>query len=237
MLRFQSMLAALVLLVSTACGSSPRPLTGPSSVPATTLSFERAEGPVLDGGGAQAVWNPPLNLALSGQSNADRIRQFLETRATVVGYAAASTAIAPCWSDVEPVAKDAQGNAPNDGICWHQLRPFLTPNLDAFVWWHGDADDIGSPYGVRMADLFRRVREAAKNPRLPIVILQLGPVNSEAPDSPSGQARAWAQSDPDAIWMETRDIGYDVDRQHMTPEGYRAVAERIVAVVKLKTGR
>ena len=59
-------LIALLAEVSVACGSSPRFLTVPSAAPAA-LNVERSAGPVIDGGSAPAVWNAPLNLALSEQ--------------------------------------------------------------------------------------------------------------------------------------------------------------------------
>jgi hypothetical protein len=175
-------------------------------------------------------------LALAGQSNAAYIRKFLEERAHVVGFADV-TPIVPCWSDVEPVAKDEQGRAPNDGICWQRLKPSLTPDLDAFVWWQGEVDDVGSRYGEKLADLMRRVRAEARSPRLLVVVIQLGPNSGDDPEGPAQEGLRWAQQDANAIYVQTRDFEYQPDRTHMTDQGYRDVSARIVAAVRAKLGR
>jgi hypothetical protein len=164
----------------------------------------------------------PLTLALAGQSNAGYIRKFLEERATVVGYAWVTT-IRPCW-DV-------------DGTCWLQLRKELRPDVDAFVWWQGDVEIDHPSYTEPLSDLVRRVRAQTRNPRLPVVILQLGPVNGDDPEGAGAQARRWAQRDPYGIYVETRDKEYQADRQHMTEQGYRDVSDRIVTTIRARLGR
>jgi hypothetical protein len=240
---FRSLLPALlVVTLTSACAGSPiAPAAIPQAVTAigvspaslhTVSDAARFAAPAMDGGSAQAA-STPLVLGLSGQSNAGRIRPFLEARATVAGNAAAGTGIS-CWADVPHVDNDYAG------LCWAGLQPLLAArrDFDAFVWWQGDTElDHPTTYTAALADLVRRVRADTQNPRLLIVVLQLGAVNGDDPEGAGAQARTWAQRDPDAIYLETRDKEYQADRQHMTDQGYRDVVERIVAAVHAKVGR
>lgn len=200
----------LLLLALTACGSKSSPLA-PESTTLLTPPSDR-----------------PLSLAISGQSNSAKLRPYLEAKASVVGYSQVTT-LSPCWDNVPVVDNDYAG------VCWVNLKPLLhTPHLDAFVWWHGDADSGLPGYGARLSSFLARVRQEAQNPSLLIVIPELGPVNGDAEDGPGAEAKRWTETDPHSLFIPTRDIGFDYDRQHMTPDQYQAVAERIVNEVKRK---
>lgn len=160
----------------------------------------------------------PLVLGLAGQSNSILMRPFLSQVATVVGAGDQVTTI-DCWSA--------------NGECWHELEPTLHTRLDAFVWWQGESDVMmltpEASYRAQMADLMRRVRLAANNQRLLIVVMQYGLQWVGTPDQ---APRAWVLSDRDAVYVETRDLEFRWwDPAHMTESGYAAVSERIASIV------
>lgn len=176
---------------------------------------------------APAPTLPPVTI-LAGQSNAIGLEPHLVALTpTRSGGNAGATAIA-CWAET--------------GACWKALRPALVAQpVTAFVWWQGEMDillcvtpgvygDCPSGYGTALADLVRRVRSATGNPALPVVIVELGPWAAHWAPSTTVEAdtRAWVAGDRHAMYVPTRDAEWRPDGIHMTEDGYRVVAGRVV---------
>lgn len=156
----------------------------------------------------------PLRLALAGQSNSILLRPHLGE--TVVAFYGEVTGIAPCW---EPA-----------GGCWGALRPQLSHGVDAFIWSQGEYDVLFTEmpvdaYRARQADLFARVGA------LPVV-LEMGPMFSGPRGGVLGPQYQRMKRESGALWIETADLAWSSDGVHMTPEGYAALAARIVARVQ-----
>lgn len=164
----------------------------------------------------------PQTWGVAGQSNAAALLPFLEPYATTIGYAVSSVSI-DCYAVGAP--------------CWLRLEPTLHQRMDAFIWWQGEAE-IGGPLGgwghaeiwlpykgqyqAKLADVARRVRQAAGNPALLFIVLR---VSDQRID---GEQDAFIRADRHAIAIQTRDIGFGApDRAHMLPEQYAEVARRI----------
>ena len=201
-------LLIIAVIVGGACRSA-NPIA-PSATPA---------GPVV-----RPTWG------LSGQSNADFLRPYLAPYAEVVGYASSSVNIA-CF-------------APDDQ-CWLKLEPTLHQHMDAFLWWQGESDICFScdgfldaagewrptpgAYASKLADVIRRVRAAAADPALFVVVMQLYDGRLD------GEQAAFAAADGHAVVVPTRDIGFGRDGAHMLAVQYEALAGRIATM--LKAGR
>ena len=174
---------------------------------------------------AQAAAPTVLTLGLAGQSNSILMRPFLADVATVVGAGDQVTTI-DCWSA--------------GGDCWRGLEPTLHARLDAFVWWQGESDvaagTSGPVYMAALADLVQRIRATTGNPRLLIVIMQMGTAYSgNLPDGAYQRARQWSAQDGNSVYVETQDLEYRWwDSAHMTEAGYAAVCLRIAAVVRAR---
>jgi lysophospholipase L1-like esterase len=114
-----------------------------------------------------------------------------------------------------------------------------TARVSAFIWFQGESDPaMGSSYGMRLADLAARVRAAAHDPALLIVVCQLKAVDSTSADviaeelaEVNAAIAAWARSDPHALWIRTDDLPFE-EGYHMTGAGYQALAARIVAAIR-----
>lgn len=190
---------------------------------------------VACGSGAREFTAPsavtgPLRLGLAGQSNAKLIEPSLREVADVRAFAWEVTTIAPCWSSA--------------GACWGILRPMLPQPLDAFVWWQGEQDALLETvnYPALLSELVARIRAENGNPRLLIVIPQMGPMfdgprMGTAGDVLQRQRREWAAADGNALYIETQDKEYRTDEVHMTDQGYRDVSARIVERVTARLGR
>ena len=160
------------------------------------------------------------------------IRPFLAEVAELPAFYGEVTTIAPCWSQ--------------NGSCWLTLRPQLAPRLDAFVWWQGEYDAILDPptpievYAQRQTDLITRIRSANGNPRLLVVVLQMGPMFDGPRGGTIGPAyqqfkREWAAADVNAVYVPTADLAWRTDEVHMTDQGYRDVSARIREQVAART--
>lgn len=165
----------------------------------------------------------PVRLALAGQSNSMLLRPALGN--AVVAFYGEVQPIA-CWTVTER--------------CWSLLRPQLQP-VDAFVWWQGEYDAMleTRDYSARLSDLVARVRAAVGNPRLLVVVPQMGPMfdgprMGTAGDALQRERKAWVAQDINALYIETQDLPYQADEVHMTPEGYAGVAARVLARVEAR---
>ena len=169
----------------------------------------------------------PLLVGLAGQSNSILLRPFLNQIVDVVGAGDEVTTIS-CWRE--------------DGQCWQQLKPTIR-NIDAFVWWQGESDVAertrGSVYAEALDDLMHRVRAAAGNHKLFVVVMQMGTAYSgNLPDGAYQRAFQWTLQDENAAWVETQDLEYRWwDTAHMTERGYQDVSRRIMGIVHTRLGR
>ena len=125
-------------------------------------------------------------------------------------------------------ARIAEWN-PDTGKLWPPLRAALQTPVSAFVWWQGEEDaGLGLwPVGAYLAELrglVGRVRHAAHQPRLLVVIVELGPTYRAS--STVAEQRQFVETDAHAVFVRTGDLPYR-DGTHMAPDGYRAVAQRI----------
>jgi len=174
----------------------------------------------------------PTTLALAGQSNAILLRPSLSALAPVIGAGDQGATAISCWASTGP--------------CWLALKPTLAAQpLKAFIWWQGEMDiltcvvpDTYGPcdrqYGVALANLFSRVRLAAGNPNLPIVVMQMGAwaAHWRPQTTVESDTLGWVAQDRHALYIDTRDLEYRTDGIHMTEAGYTAVAQRIVAMIR-----
>lgn len=166
-------------------------------------------------------------LILSGQSNVEPLVPFL-TQHAVRWWAHGGWPIEH-W--------DVTGDA------WAGLLPDLQPPAAAFLWWGGEAN-IGdgvngaglSPeqiaaiqvhYRAELDDLMIRVR--AKLGPVKVLILEAGP--NPLYDPIIAVHQQWVASDRNAVFIPTRDVPYQPDRGHATPEGLAMVAQRVLAAI------
>lgn len=209
----------LVVGLMTACGSNPaRPTMAPAIQPSSPVSS-----------------TGPFRLGLGGQSNADHIRPFLAEIAAVNVVSVAGSPIA-CWSLA--------------GTCWPGLKAQLAQPLEAFVWSHGEADislqippNAPAPgyYGAALANLMARIRHENRNPKLLIVITEMGQLpaiyTARHQLTVEAETLAWIQQDQHAIFVPTRDLEWRLDALHRTDQGNRDAAKRIVDAIQETLGR
>lgn len=206
-------LSLIVALSLTGCASPTAPSHAP--LPETTAPPQTI---FTDG---KPAW------ACAGQSNAvafcsntDQIEGwlvgglYLETYAHVVGD----------WLGGQPIA---MWDAP-DGALWPALETSLqTTPVTAFVWWQGENDSLDGVPGVYLAalqNLIARVRQAAHQPQLVTVIVELGPFYHDR--AIMDDQRQFVARDGHALYINTEDLLYP-DGVHMDAASYQAVAARI----------
>jgi hypothetical protein len=174
----------------------------------------------------------PRVWGLSGQSNAVAVRSFLAPYATIEGTQQNATAIV-AWQNGQPL--------------WENLRAALvTQPPSAFIWWQGEMDNVlGTPdYFAQLDDLLGRVRLAARNPSLPIVLVGVNHHSGQdafrAAQESFAQARGlrFVRSDdlpqpsPGDVDIPSGEIvPADVESYHLSAAGYQVVASRIAAAL------
>lgn len=168
---------------------------------------------------------PPLpTWVLSGQSNAREVRAYL------------AVAAAPAGAQVTGWAEGGDGIENWDMTTAGWLgwtKPALEGlNVQAFVWSQGEADAGDSTklaaYPAKFANLCARVRDAAGNPHLRIVIVEVS--QNAAYAAMREVQKNYVMTDPDARLVNTEDLADNGG--HFFPDGYAAIAPRIVAAIQ-----
>lgn len=185
-----------------------------------------------------APGNESSATVLAGQSNAIGLRPALEALTPLAGAGDRGATAIACWAST--------------GACWAELKPAIQSArpVDAFVWWQGEMDILQcvvpdvygacpTGYGQSLTNLIARVRSAAGDPHLTIVVMQMGTWAAHFGRSSTVEREtlAWVQQDANAVYVETRDQEYRTDGIHMTEAGYTQVAKRVVEAIRQKRGR
>jgi lysophospholipase L1-like esterase len=109
------------------------------------------------------------------------------------------------------------------------------------MWFQGESDAVdsaGAAYSAALEDLIGRVRAAADNPEMHVLIVGLA--DAPSPDVAAGYARirgeqmTVAARDPLAVYVSAEGLPTAAPEQphHLTAEGYRLLGARIAAVVR-----
>lgn len=162
---------------------------------------------------------PPV--VLSGQSNAQFVEPFL--RATYTGSVRVSAASGM------PISAWDWTDLGSSGASWRALEPLLTADLRAFVWWQGESDANNPQYAEELRALMDHIRAVAGR-QLPLVIVQV----ENTPELQNVRAiqAAYVANDPNARLVSTDGAPLRPGEVHLTDEGYRMVADRIVAALR-----
>lgn len=199
-------------------GSTPPPPPAPTgNGDAVTVTLTRARDNRV------FALNPPAPLwILSGQSNAREVKPYLDVAAsaagaTVIGWAEGGDTIS-VWAPT--------------GVGYGWIAPmFGLLGVSAFIWWQGETDALQGllgTYAASLADLIARVRTAAGNPHLPVIIVEGGHVSDET--TLYAIQAAYVASDPYARLVDTADQP-DNGGGHFFPAGYQVIVSRIVAAL------
>lgn len=225
-------LIVLALLVLIGCASPTAPSAPPSAATASPQAI-REPGP-------QVCMNcAPPTIACAGQSNAPFVCSALKNWFTVYNDS---------WENGQYI--EAWGP---QGRLWKTLEATLQKQPVAFVWWQGEAEVMAPifnaptvpSYRAAFADLVARVRAAAKNPALRVIVVELGPGYYGPPhwnlvDYNFRQSQVWkdvqafAAADPYTTIIRTDDLPFDEDGTHANgyPTTYATIAARVAAAVK-----
>jgi hypothetical protein len=145
------------------------------------------------------------SLVRSGQVN--RIR--------LTGYAQGSTSMAH-WAP--------------DGLIWQAFERAIRDagNVDLFLWFQAESDaDRPLAYIEDDVAMIERVRAVVGKPNLPVIIC--GVVNYPGFDAIRDAQRAAVSRVSNAYFVPTDDL--PADGQHLTLEGYHALADRLAALI------
>lgn len=120
---------------------------------------------------------------------------------------------------------------------WADLRPTLTPDVTAIIWWQGEQNLYDAPgvYEAALHVFFNRVR-AVVGHRFAIVIC--GVTARDIFDTVRADQQRFAASDPDAVYVPS--IGLPVqgdsiagyDTTHLNADGYVQMVDRILHTLK-----
>lgn len=162
---------------------------------------------------------------VSGQSNAVSVGPHLQRLHPNTALSGRGAQTIDYWDDGR------------DG--WQALAPLLEPPTDVFVWWQGESDALAQTpdYEMRLKTLLRRVRTAARNERLFVVIVRitdLPPTVAARGEGPSWEAIRRSQAevvaaDGHAVLVSSDGLGggsADIPAEHLG-----TMASRIVATI------
>lgn len=151
----------------------------------------------------------PATVLLGGQSNAVNVEPYLrfDGLSTV---ARASTGIG-AWHA--------------DGDMWPLTEAVLkSGRVRTVVWWQGEADRRAAGYLDELRELVRRMRAAAGNTNLKIVVVRV--LNRPTNQVVRKAQEAFVAGDTNAALVSTDRLGL-AGSDHLTEAGYRIVAQRI----------
>ena len=157
------------------------------------------------------VMQAPTTVLLGGQSNAVNLEPYLR------------------FEGLSTVARSSTGIGAwhADGDMWPATEAALkSGRVRTVIWWQGAADRRATGYLGELQDLVRRMRVAAGNPKLKIIVVRVL-------DKPENRIvrkaqEAFVAGDPHAVLLSTDQLGLGKS-DHLTETGYRDVARRIRA--------
>lgn len=132
----------------------------------------------------------------------------------------------------------------NGAEAWQRLESIIAVSGHGaawFMWFQGETDavtgDADGSYGESLEALIRRVRDAAKNPRMKVLIVGLAdaPRNRQTGYALIRKAQQQvAERDPRAFFVSAEGLptGAPASPYHLTTAGYRALGSRIAAMVR-----
>lgn len=157
-------------------------------------------------------------LALSGQSNAEFLAPFLA--ATYPG------SVVGDWESGLPIAFWQTTDR-----MWPPLAAALHQPLRAFVWYQGESDyREPAAYGTALAELLGRVRAEAHDPQLLLVVVRIAPEPAFA--GVRAAQEAFVAGDAHALLVSTDDLPFRPGEVHLTDDGYRTLAARLIAALR-----
>lgn len=165
-----------------------------------------------------------LPLVVAGQSNAVILAPVLAARYTPVVVSASSGRPIAVWSPI-----------PAPPFAFHPEYLDLKAQLEAqrpfraFVWWQGESDRTHPDYAGALRELMGRVRSYSQQPDLPIILVRVLDMPSNA--SVRAAQEAFVASDSHAILISS-DGFRDGESDHLTVLGYEAIAARIVGALR-----
>jgi hypothetical protein len=111
------------------------------------------------------------------------------------------------------------------GPMWPRTEAELKQHrVDAIVWWQGESDQHTPGYDRRLRDVIGRMRTAARNPNLRVVIVR---VLDKREFAQVRQAQEqFVAGDGNAVLVSTDGLGRG-SSNHLTETGYAMVASRI----------
>jgi hypothetical protein len=123
---------------------------------------------------------------------------------------------------------------------WAKLEPLIPKGADVFLWWQGESDAVlykDGTYQASLEDLVTRVRAAAQNPAMRVVVVGLA--DSPAPIWNVQYAKlraaqqAFVAGDPNAVYVSSEGVPLQPGAGvfHVTADGYREVGRRIAAAI------
>lgn len=175
---------------------------------------------------------PSTTLLLSGQSNAVQLRPYLEeayTAGRVDGFAYGGSSI-DWWLRLPPWGPETRYSP------WDDLVPTLHQPARAVIWWQGESDAVDpvrndpSTYADRLGTLLAKIRAEAQDPRLFVIVVQIRENHVLDTSVIREQLALVVSRDPRSVLVPVDDLPA-VDSFHLSPEGYRMMAARIIAAL------
>lgn len=159
-------------------------------------------------------------IALSGQSNALKIRPYLADALRSSGKSLSG------WQKgAQPISVWDAGQPG-----WIGLAPTLGPQVKALVWWQGESDGengVSAGYQSRLASFISRVRVAVGNPDLPVYMIEVGSNPLFAQIGP--QQAAYCATDSNCHFIAASALPAYVS--HMDAAGYTTVATLLAGML------
>lgn len=247
-------LAGILLLVLSACGTAP-PVPTPAALPRVPPAVETwiisgqsnavgcARGDSFNGAHVADVemwtgtgFRPAQEpLAFMEPYEGCQVGPWLSA-AHAVARPVRLTGWAKVGESIHNWAAGAEG--------WQHLEHAISTSGQGarwFLWFQGEADAVGkctkAAYAADLEDLIMRVRRAARNPAMNVLIVGLADAPSRQIAAQYGEIRTAQQEvaarDRHAFYVSAEGLPTAVDQPyHLTHEGYRVLAMRIAAMVR-----
>ena len=165
---------------------------------------------------------PTRPLVLAGQSNAVNVAPYLRAVYPL-----------PVLSDSTQNGRSILSWSPTETppVLWPVLAAELREPVQAFVWWQGESDRGSTTYLADDTALVARVRAENGNAQLLVVMIRILDLPQNA-GVRATQERVVA-ADPYAVLVSSDGPAFqDGATDHLTPAGYQAVAQRILAALR-----
>jgi hypothetical protein len=165
---------------------------------------------------------PTRPLVVAGQSNAVNVAPFLR-------------AVYPqaVLSDSTQYGRPISSWSPNEQppVLWPILAGALHQRVQAVVWWQGESDRENPGYLDDLRDLAARIRLENGDPTLLIAVVRVLDLPSNVTVRAAQQA--FVAGDANAVLVSSDGQAFeDGTSDHLTNEGYQAVAQRILLALR-----